>query len=234
MSGWANKRFWKLTEVAEEAGGWTVRLDGRGVRTPGKSPLILPTEPMAVKVAQEFDAQDDVVDPTTMPWTRSANSAIEKVAPQRREVEAHLIAYAGTDLLSYRAEGPHGLIERQAQGWDPILDWMEERFGVRLGVVAGVMPTEQDPAVLERLAETMPPMSDFALTGFHEMVTLTGSYALGLALAEERIDPDAAWTLSRVDEIWQIEQWGEDEEAAEMAAHKEAALLHATEFFRTA
>ncbi len=234
MSGWVNKRFWKATDVAEEANGWTVRLDGREVKTPGKSPLILPTEPMAVKVAQEFEAQEEVIDPTTMPWTRSANSAIEKVATQRAEVEAHLISYAGTDLLSYRAERPDSLIARQSAAWDPILDWMEQRFGVRLSVVAGVMPTEQEPATLKRLAEEMPVMSDFALTGFHDMVTLTGSYALGLALAERRLDPDAAWAHSRVDELWQIEQWGEDEEAADEANLKAEALVQATEFFRSA
>ncbi len=234
MSDWVNKRFWKQTDVVEEAGGWTVQLDGRGVKTPGKSPLILPTELMAVKVAQEFEAQEDVIDPTSMPWTRSANSAIEKVATQRVEVEAHLISYAGTDLLSYRAERPDSLIARQAEGWDPILDWMEDRFGVRLAVVAGIMPTEQNPAVLTRLAEEMSPMSDFALTGFHDMVTLTGSYSLGIALAEKQLEADSAWALSRVDEIWQIEQWGEDEEAAEEAKLKSEALVHATEFFRNA
>ncbi len=234
MSGWANKRFWQATEVSAEDGGFTVLLDGRGVKTPGKSPLVVPTERMAEAIAAEFDAQDEVVDPTTMPWTRSANSAIEKVATQRAEVEGHLIGYAGTDLLSYRADGPGGLVARQTEGWDPILDWAAERFDARLKVTSGVMPTEQDPEVLERLKGAMPPMSDFALTGYHDMVTLTGSYVLGLAMAEGRLQPDDAWALSRIDELWQIEQWGEDEEAEEHTEIKRQALLHATEFFRAA
>ena len=159
MSGWANKRFWTAATVEETDGGYTVTLDGRAVKTPGKSPLVVPTPRMAVAIAAEFDAQEGVVDPTTMPWTRSANSAIEKVAPQRGEVEAHLIGYAETDLLSYRAERPDELIARQAEAWDPVLDWVAERFDARLAVTAGVMPTAQDAGVLERLARTMPPMS---------------------------------------------------------------------------
>ena len=234
MSGWASKRFWKQTDIAKEEAGWTVHLDGRGVKTPGKSPLILPTETMAVKVAQEFEAQDDVIDPSTMPWTRTANSAIEKVATQRLEVETHLISYAGTDLLSYRAERPESLIARQKEGWDPLLDWAEETFNARLSVQSGIMPIEQEPVILERLKNEMSCMSDFALTGFHDMVTLTGSYILGLAQAKRRLDTDAAWALSRIDELWQIEQWGEDEEASEQAEIKRNALLHATEFFHSA
>ena len=234
MSGWANKRFWKVTEVVTEGDGFAVQLDGRGVKTPGKSPLVVPTEKMAVAIATEFDTQADVVDPTTMPWTRSANSAIEKVAPQRAEVEAHLIGYAGTDLLSYRADGPEALVVRQAESWDPVLDWLAERFDARLNVTSGVMPTEQSQPDLDRLAATMPPMSNFALTGFHDMVTLTGSFSLGLAIAEKKLQADAAWALSRVDEMWQIEQWGEDQEAAEHAEFKRLSLLHATEFFDAA
>ena len=231
MSGWANKRVWTETSVEAVDDGFRVLLDGRGVKTPGKSPLVVPTAVMAAAVAKEFDAQEDVIDPTTMPWTRSANSAIEKVATQRAEVQAYLIGYADTDLLCYRAERPDGLIARQAEGWDPILAWLAETHDAKLAITAGIMPTAQAPDVLARLARTMEPMSHFAMTGFHDMVTLTGSYTLGLALADGRLQPDEAWRLSRIDEMWQIEQWGDDEEAAEHAEIKRSALVHATEFF---
>jgi chaperone required for assembly of F1-ATPase len=36
--------------------------------------------------------------------------------------------------------------------------------------------------------------------------------------------------LSRIDEIWQQEQWGVDEEAAEVAARKESEFRHAAAF----
>ena len=123
MSDWRPKRFWTAATVEPAPGGHTVHLDGRPVRTPGKSPLIVPTEAMARAIAAEWDAQTGIVRPETMPFTRSANSAIEKVAPQFDEVVGLLAAYGETDLLCYRAHGPAELMARQAAAWDPLLDW---------------------------------------------------------------------------------------------------------------
>lgn len=234
MSEWAARRFYEAATVHDEDGGYSVRLDGRPVRTPGKRPLIMPTQVMAEQVAQEWLAQDKVIDPRTMPWTRSANSALDKVAVQRAEVSEHLAGYSGTDLLCYRADAPEGLVARQRSTWDPILDWVTQRYGLRLRVTSGVMPVEQDAEVVPRFMRTMDPMSVFNLTGFHDLVTLSGSFILALAAVESLQPAEDLWKISRVDEDWQAEQWGVDEEAAEMAAIKRAAFLHAHEFFRAA
>ena len=234
MSEWAAKRFWKNTEVVEADSGFAIALDGRSVNTPGKSKLIVPTRTMADRIAAEWDAQDEKIDPTTMPWTRSANSAIEKVATQRGDVEDHLIGYADTDLLVYRAESPPELQRRQSDAWDPVLAWIADKYGVGIRTTIGIMPVAQNAEELLVLKREMRDMSDFALTGFHDLVTLTGSYALALSVAHGLNEARAAWALSRVDEDWQIEQWGRDEEADAEAALKCAALLHATEFFQAA
>lgn len=234
MSEWAARRFYKDATVQSEDGGFTVRLDGRPIRTPGKRLLVLPTEVMAERIAEEWLAQDKLIDPRTMPWTRSANSALDKVATQRGEVEDHLASYAGTDLVCYRAERPTGLVERQRQAWDPVLDWVTQRYDLSLRVTTGVMPVAQDPDVLPRLKRTMQPMTDFHLTGFHDLVTLTGSFVLGLAAAEILQPAEELWKISRIDEDWQAEEWGVDEEAAEVADLKRAAFLHAESFFRAA
>lgn len=234
MSGWAAKRFYETASVVAEEGGFAVRLDGRPVRTPGKRPLLLPTEIMANHVAEEWLAQDIRIDPRTMPWTRSANTALDKVATQRAEVADHLVEYAGTDLLCYRARGPEGLVARQRTAWDPILEWLTRRYDVRLCVTSGVMPVEQDAEALLRLARALEPMSDFQLTGFSELVTLSGSFSLGLAAAEAVQPADDIWNLSRIDEDWQAEQWGIDEDAALMSEMKRAAFLHADRFLRAA
>lgn len=234
MSEWAPKRFWKSATVERDDKGFTVRLDERPVRTPAKRSLIVPTETIAVRIAAEWDAQTDKIEPLTMPWTRSANAAIDKVAVQCGEVKAHLAGYADTDLLLYRAEGPDGLVQRQRQGWNPVLDWIHDRYGVQLALAEGVMPISQDADSLLRLTATMDAMSDFQLTGFHDMVTLTGSFSLGIAAAESFQTPEAIWVLSRIDEDWQIDQWGPDDEALEQAKLKKAAFLHATELFHAA
>ncbi len=234
MSDWAPKRFWQIAEVVPENERFAIALDGRPVRTPSKRRLVVPTREMAARIAAEWEAQVERVNPETMPWTRSANSALDKVPGQRGEVEAHLRGYAETDLLSYRAEGPEPLIRRQAAGWDPVLNWIAEAFGVQLATTRGVMPVTQDSYQIKRLAEYMAPMSHFQLTGFHDLVTVSGSYVLAVAVAENRIDPDAGWALSRIDEDWQTEQWGVDEEAAEQATLKKHAFFHAADFFRCA
>ena len=166
-----------------------------------------------------------------MPWTQSANAAIDKVAPQRQDVIAHLGGYAGSDLLCYRAEGPDSLVARQAKAWDSLLGWAKNTFGSQLAVTHGVMPIEQDPRHLAALGAAMKPMSHFQLTGFHDLVTLSGSFVIGLAAAMDHLPATVLWDLSRLDEDWQIEQWGEDEEASEHAALKKAAFLHAREVY---
>lgn len=231
MSEWALKRFWREVSVVEEDGGFAVRLDNRPVKTPAKRALVLPTRAVADNVALEWEAQVEKVNPTTMPWTRSANAAIDKVATQRAEVAAHLADYAGSDLLCYRAEGPGGLVVRQTRAWDALLDWAEETYGARLAVTHGVMPIEQKPSQVATLGRAMEDMTDFQLTGFHDLVTLSGSYVIGLAAANDHLAALDLWAMSRLDEDWQIEQWGEDEEASAHAALKRDAFLHAREVY---
>ncbi len=234
MSEWGPKRFWSTVSVEACPEGFSVRLDDRPVRTPAKRAFVLPTQAIAGRVAAEWDAQEEQVDPATMPWTRSANAAIDKVATQRREVMDHLAGYAGTDLLSYRAAGPVELVLRQRETWDPLLDWLASRHGVRFEVTRGVMPVEQDPACVSRLAQGMESMSSFQLTGFQELVTLSGSFVIALAVADGAFPVQDLWSASRLDESWQAEQWGEDVEAVEESVRKMRAFLHAAELFRLA
>ena len=234
MSEWGQKRFWQNAEVIVEGDQFGIALDGRPVRTPSKRPLVVPTQAMASQIVAEWNAQVERVDPVTMPWTRSANSALDKVPDQRSEVEAHLKGYADTDLLVYRAEGPIELIKRQAAGWDPVVKWAEAEYSIRLKITRGVMPVKQDPSFINSLAHFMTPMSHFELTGFHDLVTVSGSYLLAVAVAKDEVDSEVGWALSRIDEDWQIEQWGADDEAAKQAAGKKRAFFHAAKFLRSA
>ncbi len=232
MAEWAAKRFWKETLVQEEGTGFTVKLDGRGVRTPAKAPLVVPTRVMAEAIASEWDAQEDVIDPNTMPVTRSANAAIDKVKHQHAEVAEMLAEYGDTDLLCYRADFPEALIARQAEQWDPVLDWAAEALGARLSPRTGIMHSAQDPEALATLRQKTHAFSDFEMTAFHDLVGLSGSLILGFAVTEGHLDPDAAWELSRLDDLFQIEQWGEDDEAMNVAEIKRQSFLHAAHFYR--
>jgi chaperone required for assembly of F1-ATPase len=231
VSQWAAKRFWSTTSVVPEAGGYGIRLDARVVKTPAKQPLIVPTEAMATAIADEWQAQTGKVNPESMPVTRSANSAIDKVGPQFDAVVHLTAAYGASDLLCYRAAGPVELVVQQAQVWDPLLAWAKATYGVDLQVTIGVMPITQPAAATTRLHAEVARLSPFQLTAFHDIVALTGSLVLALAVTQGQLTTDQAWQLSRIDEDWQISLWGADEDAAALAAFRHAALQHAGRFY---
>lgn len=231
MSAWSARRFWTTASAVPVEGGFTVQLDGRPVRTPLKSPLVLPTLALAEAVAAEWQAQEGTVKPETMPFTRMANSAVDKVKPQFVAVADMLAEYGGSDLLCYRAEGPAELVARQAQEWDPLLDWASAELGAALRTTTGVMPVTQPESSLAALRSLVHGFGAFQLAAFHDLVAITGSLVLAVAVTRGRIDVAEAWRLSRIDEDWQIALWGEDEEAAEVAARKRADLVQADRFF---
>lgn len=234
MSDWKQKRFWTDVVTQEGPDGWIVHLDGRTVKTPSKAGLVLPTAALADAVAAEWQAQEGVIDPLSMPFTRSANAAIDKVAHQHGDVAEMLAAYGDADLLCYRAEAPEGLVIRQRQTWDPYLDWAADALGARLHPRVGVIHESQDPDVLELLSKHVHAMDEFALAAFHDLVSLSGSLILGFASAQDLHPSPVIWAASRIDETWQEEQWGEDDEALKAAEIKKMAFLHAKSFFDAA
>lgn len=231
MSGWKAKRFWTEARAEPCEGGFTVRLDGRPVKTPAKVPLVVPTLAMAQAIAAEWDAQQREVKPATMPVTRAANSAIDKIVPQRDEVVRIVAAYGASDLLCYRATAPEALQARQAEAWDAILDWAGAAMGARLAVTQGVIPVDQPAAAVAALSARVAALSPFQLAAFHDLVAISGSLVLALAVIDGRLDAEEAWRLSRIDEAWQTEQWGADEEAAAAEAARHVAFAEASRFF---
>ncbi len=230
MSGWTAKRFWTLAQAIPVGEGFSVVLDGRGVKTPAKADLIVPTLALAEAIAAEWQAQQGKINPATMPFTRSANAAIDKVRPQFTEVAAMIAAYGDTDLLCYRAESPERLVARQSEGWDPLLDWAAEDLGARLTPIRGVIHRPQDPGYLRILTDHVSAQSPFELTAFHDLVALSGSLIIGFAAIRGHLPLATLWDRSRIDEHWQAELWGADEDAAEMEALKRDAFLHAGRF----
>ncbi len=228
MSGWGpRKRIWTAAEAVPCAEGWTVALDGRPLRTPGRSVFHAPHRAVAEAAAAEWAAQGETVDPRSMPFTRALNTACDRVIPQIAAVRAEIAGYGASDLLCYRAPHPRALADRQAAAWDPWLSWAADRHGAPLRCGAGVTPVAQPPESLARLAAAVEALDAFALTALHELTALAGSLVLGLAVREGALDPEAGWAASRVDEHWQAEHWGEDEEAAEAAARRRADFLQA-------
>ena len=231
MSGWAKKRFWKSAEVSASGDGFTVTLDGRALKTPGKALLVVPTEALAQIIADEWQAQGEFITPDTMPATRAANSAIDKISGQKSSVAAFLAEYGDSDLVCYRAASPEALVAREAAVWDPLIDWVAHRYGVRPVTRIGVIHAPQPKALLDSFRPDIERLSSFELAAFHDLVAFSGSLIIGLAVIDRFDAPDSLWRASRLEEDWQIEQWGEDEEAAVQSEGRRQAFLAAARFY---
>ena len=215
------KRFWKSVTI--ENG--TILLDNRLVKTPGRMTLQLPTQQLAEAVADEWRAVGDEIKPHEMPLTGLANSASER-APSAET----LAVYGETDLLCYRAENPPELAAREAEVWDPLLDWARTRFDIAFNVTSGIIHQLQPPETVRRLGAAVTAYHDFHRTALSPLVTIGGSLVAALMLAEGAITPDAAFDACHLDELWQAELWGEDWMATDARNARRADFLNAARF----
>jgi chaperone required for assembly of F1-ATPase len=224
------KRLWKDVAVDREGGGWTIRLNGKPLKTPGRAALALPTEPLAEAIAEEWRSAKDEIDPRVMPLTGLANAAIDRVAPGRQAFATDLGRYAAADLLCYRAERPSGLIERQTVAWDPLLGWARRHHDIDFATTAGLVHVDQPAATVERLVHAVAPLDPFRLAGLSSLVTIGGSLVAALAVLEKAITPGQAWEAVSLDERWQLERWGADFEATTVLDNRRADFLAAARF----
>ena len=216
------KRFYKDVSVAARDTGHAVLLDGRAVKTPNGNALALPSEKLASAIAEEWRGQGEQIVVTTMPLLRLANTVIDGVAVHREEVIDAVLRFGENDLLCYRAHQPPELAARQKAGWDPLLDWAAQKHGARMTVAEGLNHVDQPPETLAALRKALEGFDAFTLGGLHVISSITGSTVLALAVAQDFIPGARAFELSRIDEIYQAEKWGEDAEAAKRAT----ALAH--------
>jgi chaperone required for assembly of F1-ATPase len=221
------KRFWSDVAVAATDGGFTIWLDSRQLRTPAKAPCLLPNRAIAEAVAAEWDAQGATNNPDAMPVTRSANTAIDRVIPEHDAVATIIADFGDADLICYRAPHPEGLVQRQTFSWDPLIAWAGQALGAPLVAVTGVKHTPQSPSTLAILTAAVRSHGPWELTALHDLVSISGSLIIGLAVSHGHLDATTAWPLSRIDEDWQIELWGDDTEAGAVAERRRVDFLNA-------
>lgn len=224
------KRFWKEVEVASEEGGWRIELDGRPVRTPARSPLVLPNERLAEAIAKEWRSVGEKVDPRAMPLTGIANAAIDRVATAKDAFAEGLARYAEADLACYRAERPSELVDRQEQSWDSLLAWARRRYDVDFATTTGVTHVTQPAATVERLSHAVSALDSFHLAGLSPLVTIGGSLVGGLAVLEKALAPEQVWEAVSLDDEWQLERWGSDAEAEAALENRRRDFLAAAQF----
>ncbi len=224
------KRFYKNASAQAVEGGFAIALDAKTLLTPAKLPLVVPRLALAEAIADEWQAQVDEVRPHTMPLMRLASTAIDLVAKRHAEVVAEIANFAETDLVCYRAEHPAELVARQHAIWQPLADWATLRYDAPLAVTSGIVPVAQKPTTLHALAVAVAAYEPMALTALHAATTASGSLVIALALMEGRLDAEGAFAASQLDESFQIEQWGEDYEAADRRAALKVDIAAAARF----
>jgi chaperone required for assembly of F1-ATPase len=211
------RRFYKRAHVDQDDAGFAIRLDGRAVRTPARHVLEVPTRALADALAAEWNAQAELIDPMNMPLTRLANSIIDGVVDAPAAVTAEIEKYLASDLVVYRAQGPQGLVARQVEAWDPIVDWARETLRARFVLAQGIAFVPQQAAALTAAGAAIP-RDPWRLGALNAITTLTGSALIGLAVLAGRLSAEAAWAAAHVDEDWNMEFWGRDELALERRA----------------
>lgn len=213
------KRFYK--NVAVTAAN-QIELDGRAVKTPLKAPLILPTRALAEAVAEEWRAQVKVINPGVMPLTKLANTALDRAVSERHNMIEELVRYANDDLVCYRAEAPVSLVQRQQSVWDPVIVWAEQDLRVLFKTAQGIIHADQPPETLDAVRRRLERLDHFALTAIYNVATMLGTILITLKLNDISMTPDAAWAAAHLDEDFQIEEWGHDEEQAKRRAGRRA------------
>ncbi|MDB5461279.1 MAG: synthase complex assembly factor 2 [Caulobacteraceae bacterium] len=226
------RRFYKRVTTGPDGAGATVLLDGKPVRTPKGAHLTAPTQALAQMLAAEWDAQEAHIDMTAMAATRLAFTALDFVADARDAVAAEIGRYAGSDVLCYFAEGPDALVERQVQRWGPVLEWAQQEVDLHLVRAVGIAYRDQPAGTLLRAARLAEKEGDFGLAGIAHATALFGSAVLAFALHRDQLSGEEALQLSRLDEAFQQERWGVDEEAAERTANMLAEARMLERWFR--
>ncbi len=207
------KRFYKATGVEQaENGGWRVLLDGKPMRTPAKAVLVVPTRSLAEAIAEEWRAVPETAEIKVahLPLTRLATTALDRVATQRGRVIADTAKYATSDLLCYRATDPESLVNRQHEIWQPLLDWAAAQYGASLRVAGGTTFVDQPAEALDKFEAAVAAHGDLALSALYNLTHIAGSLVIALAVAEGHLPADRAFDAAQLDELYQIEKWGED------------------------
>lgn len=230
------KKFYKAVAVEAREGGFAVLLDGKPIRTPAGKPMLAPTAALAEGIAAEWRAQGEHLNPTTMPLTQLLNTALDRMAEGevRKAAIAEICGYAETDLVCFRVPHPPSLAERQRAAWQPLLDWLAERHGAALAVTESLAAPAHAPESLARIADAVGAQDALRLAALHHATGALGSAVIALALAEGRLGAEAAFQAAHLDELHQIEAWGEDAEALERLARIRADVAAAADFLRLA
>ena len=210
------KRFWDTVTLVRVEAGYHVQLDGKPMNLPTGTRLVVGPHALAEAIATEWrDAgggKGGEMSYADTPLTRLAGTAQERIAPNPLPTIDAIARYGETDMLCYRASAPQPLVARQMRAWQPWLDWAAQTFDAPLRVGEGIAYVNQHKDSIAALRRAVATYDAYALAALGIAVPSLGSLVLGLALAEGALDAARAHALGALEELFEVEQWGEDYE----------------------
>ena len=228
------KRFYKDVTIQQADGGWQVTLDGRALKTQGGRPQIVSSHALAKALAAEWDAQGEEIDPASFTFRDLTDYALDIVAPDPAAMAETLVKYAETDTLCYRAEPDDALFAQQEEEWEPLLASVEKRENIRFTRVSGIMHQAQPDATLETLRESLQSYDPITLAALQTLASLATSFCIGMEALQSGADPERLWRAANLEELWQEELWGKDEEARERRSIRKAEFMNAFQWSQLA
>lgn len=228
------KRFYETVSVKPNGNTYAIMLDDRPIKTPMKQLLAVNSAELAKAIAKEWETQTEEIDHESMIHTKLTNTALDRVIPRRQEIIDEIIAFAGSDLLCYRATEPQTLCESESRAWDPVIDWYKNTHNIHLKTTSGITHVSQEAKELQKIGSLLSEIDEFTLTAIHNITTLTGSALLSIGLILGPWQPDEIWQAAHIDEDYQIQRWGEDEQASHRRNERRQQYQYTYEFYKLA
>jgi len=224
------KRFYKEVTVVDHEGRHAIALDGRMAKTMGRNVLSAPGLALANAIVAEWAGQGEHIERATMPLTGLLSASIDRSEADVEHWREEIVKYLGSDLVCYRAGEPEKLAVRQATVWDPFVEFLRVEFGAILVTTSGIMAVPQADASSTAVRSALTKVSPETLFALQIATAIAGSAVLALALWKELDDAETIFEASRVDERFQEEQWGVDEEAKAREERLKADFLTVARF----
>ncbi len=208
------KRFWAKTATSSAEDGFRVLLDGRPVKTPAGSSLVLPSLELARRIESEWSSVSEHLDYEALPLTRLAFAAIDIMPHGQSETIVEVLRYAETDLVSYPSTYPEALQAREDAVWLPLIAWTGLALDLHFEQNRSLVHRPQPAPTLEKLQALVTAMSPWQQAGLMSAIPLLGSVVLALALSRGQVSGEQALAASLIGEDFQADIWGRDAEAA--------------------
>jgi len=209
------KKFWETIEIKKKSSKeFYILLDDKKLKTPLKNELVLSNYLMAKEVLKEWDQSSDIIKTDDLVFYGLLSTAIDRVREEKNSYINDIINFIDTDLICYRADNPIDLVSFQNKHWDPVIILIEKYINNNVGVFKGVMPSQQNSKVHHKIKNLVVGLNDVQISVLHRITNLIGSVFLALCILKKDLSNKQAFELSFLDELWQAENWGYEEDAS--------------------